>query len=86
MDSTALGEKEYMITIRGNNVATGTVEPDRVMVISEQWDSVGHPVPKDVITGVDPTYQAQAYWVKASDAEGLEGITGVSATDVIVTH
>ena len=86
MDSTALGEKEYMISIRGNNVATGFVEPDRVMVIAEQWDSTGHPVPKDVITGLDPTYQAQAYWVESKDAEGLDGITGVTATDVIVTH
>lgn len=86
MDSTALGEKEYMISIRGNNVATGFVEPDRVMVIAEQWDSTGNPVPKDVITGLDPTYQAQAYWVNTQDAEGMEGITGVTATDVIVTH
>ncbi len=86
MDSTALGEKEYMISIRGNNVATGFVEPDRVMVIAEQWDSTGHPIPQDVITGLDPTYQAQAYWVKPRDAEGLDGITGVTATDVIVTH
>lgn len=86
MDSTALGEKEYMISIRGNNVATGFVEPDRVMVIAEQWDSTGHPVPQDVVTGVDPTYQAQAYWVKPRDAEGLDGITGVTATDVVVTH
>lgn len=86
MDSTALGEKEYMISIRGNNVATGYVEPDRVMVIAEQWDSTGHPVPQDVLTGLDPTYQAQAYWVKPKDAEGIDGITGVTATDVIVTH
>ena len=86
MDSTALGEKEYMISIRGNNVATGFVEPDRVMIIAEQWDSMGHPVPKDAITGLDPTYQAQAYWVKPEDAEGLDGITGVTSTDVIVTH
>lgn len=86
MDSTALGEKEYMISIRGNNVATGFVEPDRVMVIAEQWDSTGNPVPQDVVTGLDPTYQAQAYWVKPQDAEGMDGITGVTATDVIVTH
>ena len=86
MDSTALGEKEYMISIRGNNVATGYVEPDRVMVIAEQWDSTGHPVPQDVLTGLDPTYQAQAYWVKPKDAEGIDGVTGVTATDVIVTH
>lgn len=86
MDSTALGEKEYMISIRGNNVATGSVEPDRVMVISEQWDSTGNPVPQDVITGLDPTYQAQAYWVKPQEAEGMDGITGVTSTDVIVTH
>jgi len=86
MDSTALGEKEYMISIRGNNVATGYVEPDRVMIIAEQWDSTGHPVPQDVITGLDPTYQAQAYWVKPKDAEGIDGVTGVTATDVIVTH
>lgn len=86
MDSTALGEKEYMISIRGNNVATGAVEPDRVMVIAEQWASTGAPVPEDVIKGIDPTYQAEAYWVKVEQAEALDGVTGVTATDVIVTH
>jgi flagellar biosynthesis protein FlhA len=56
------------------------------MVIAEQWDSTGHPVPADVITGLDPTYQAQAYWVHPRDAEGIDGVTGVTATDVVVTH
>lgn len=86
MDSTALGEKEYMISIRGNSVATGIVEPDRWMVIAEQWDSTGYQVPADAVHSIDPTYQAPAYWLKPSDCENVEGITGVTATDVIVTH
>ncbi len=58
MDSTALSDNEYLISIRNNPVSTGIVYPDRVMVISDQWESFGKAVPADVVTGVEPYISA----------------------------
>lgn len=86
MDSTAIDPNEYLITIRGNNVALGSVYPGRVMVIADQWEGLGKPVPDDVISGIDPTYQSDAYWVNPQIVNPEEGITAIDPTDVIVAH
>lgn len=86
MDSSALEPEEYMISIRGNTVATGFVYPGKFMVIADQWDSLRKAVPENAIVGLDPTYQTQAYWIDTEDARQNKAITAVDATDVIVTH
>ncbi len=86
MDSSALESEEYLISIRGNTVATGFVYPGRYMVIADQWDSVRKTVPEDAIVGVDPTYQTQAYWISEEDAKKTKEVTAVDATDVVITH
>ena len=86
MDSSALDANEYMISIRGNTVATGYVYPGKFMVIADQWDSMKKEVPEDAIIGIDPTYQTQAYWISGDDAKAARLVTAVDATDVIVTH
>ena len=86
MDSSALGEYEYLIKVRGNIVATGEVYPGRMMVIAEQWDAAGLPPPENVITSTDPTYQTQAYWLMPQDIPQDAGLTMVDPTDAVVTH
>ena len=86
MDSSALDANEYMISIRGNTVATGYVYPGKFMVIADQWDSIRKDVPPDAIIGIDPTYQTQAYWISAEAAKSTRAVQAVDATDVIVTH
>lgn len=86
MDSSALDANEYMISIRGNTVATGYVYPGKFMVIADQWDSLRKDVPPDAIIGIDPTYQTQAYWISAEAAKSTRAVQAVDATDVIVTH
>lgn len=86
MDSSALEAEEYLISIRGNTVATGFVYPGRYMVIADQWDAFRKTVPDDAIVGVDPTYQTQAYWISEEDAKQTKAVTAVDATDVIITH
>ncbi len=86
MDSSALESEEYLISVRGNTVATGFVYPKRYMVIADQWDAIRKTVPEDAIVGVDPTYQTQAYWINAEDAKQSQGVMAVDATDVIITH
>ena len=86
MNSSALDANEYMISIRGNTVATGYVYPGKYMVIADQWDAVKKSVPDDAIIAVDPTYQTQAYWVSSDDAQSASNVTAVDSTDVLVTH
>ncbi|MDD3594055.1 MAG: flagellar biosynthesis protein FlhA [Candidatus Gastranaerophilales bacterium] len=86
MDSTAVGEYEYLIAIRGNTVATGEVYPGRFMVIADQWDETGLQLPQNVVTSTDPTYQTQAYWLLPQDIPQDVQLTYVDPTDAIVTH
>ena len=86
MDSSALDANEYLISIRGNTVATGFVYPGKLMIIADQWDSTGKPTPSDAIVNIDPTYQAQAYWVDPGDIDPDDRLTAVDSVDVIVTH
>ena len=86
MDSSALDANEYMISIRGNTVATGYVYPGKYMVIADQWDAVKKEVPQDAIIGIDPTYQTQAYWLTLEATKTARSVTAVDPTDVIVTH
>lgn len=84
MDSSALDPNEYLISIRGNTVATGMVYPKRFMVIADQWTSMGAEIPSDAIEGLDPTYQTQAFWIRQDQI--IKGVTAVDSVDVIVTH
>ncbi len=86
MDSSALGDYEYSIHIRGNIVATGEVYPGRFMVLADQWDAAGLPPPQNVITSTDPTYQTQAYWLMPQEIPQDQGLTMVDPTDAVVTH
>lgn len=86
MDSSALDANEYLISIRGNTVATGFVYPGKYMVIADQWDSTGKAVPADAIKNVDPTYQAEAYWLDQQQIDPEDHLTAVDSVDVIVTH
>ena len=86
MDSSAIGANEYMISVRGNTVAVGTVYPKKSMVIADQWDALGKEVPKDAIIGVDPTYQTQAYWMDTNFLKEQKDVTAVDSVDVIITH
>ncbi|NLF83587.1 MAG: FHIPEP family type III secretion protein [Candidatus Gastranaerophilales bacterium] len=86
MDSTALTDYEYLISIRGNNVANGFVYPGKFMVMAEQWDSTGRPVPSDAITGTDPTYQQPVYWLTPEAIGEDSGITAVHPENAIISH
>ena len=86
MDSSALDANEYLISIRGNKVANGFVYPGKRMILADQWDATGKPTPPDTIVKLDPTYQANAYWVDPSQIDENDHLTAVDSVDVIVTH
>ncbi len=86
MDSSAIGDNEYLISIRGNPVATGSVYPGKLMVIADQYQALGKKVPDNAIASVEPTYQSQAYWINPQHIDKNDNIQAVDAVDVIVTH
>lgn len=86
MDSTALDPHEYLISIRGNSVASGLVYPGRLMVIVDEWNGAGLRPPENVIQGIDPAYQTQVYWVNMAQIPPDGKVTAVDPTDVVVTH
>ncbi len=86
MDSSAIGDNEYLISIRGNPVATGSVYPGKLMVIADQWEALGKELPENAIVSTEPTYQSQAYWLNPQHIGKDSNIQAVDAVDVIVTH
>lgn len=86
MDSSAIGDNEYLISIRGNPVATGTVYPGKLMVIADQYQALGKPLPDNAIASIEPTFQAQAYWLNPQHIGKNDRIQAIDAVDVIVTH
>ena len=67
-DNLSLKENEYQILLKEIPIENGVVYPDRLMVIADQWNSMGLSVPADVITGFDPTYKQPVYWLKPDQA------------------
>lgn len=86
MDSTALKPEEYMLSIRENNVAIGTVYPDRVAIPAEQWAATGQPPPQDVVLGKDPVFSSDVYWLRPEQVQGIQGIQPGDPTDMVVNH
>ena len=86
MDSSAIGDNEYLISIRGNSVATGTVYPGKLMVIADQYEALGKKLPDNAIVSIEPTFQSQAYWLNPQHIGKNDKIHAVDAVDVIVTH
>ncbi|MBQ2983873.1 MAG: FHIPEP family type III secretion protein [Candidatus Gastranaerophilales bacterium] len=86
MDSSAIGDNEYLISIRGNPVATGSVYPGKLMVIADQYEALGKKLPENAIVSVEPTFQSQAYWLNPQHIGKNDKIQAVDAVDVIVTH
>jgi flagellar biosynthesis protein FlhA len=86
MDSNALEPQEYLISIRGNPVASGRVYPGKFMILASMFGAYGVEVPDDGIKDVDPTYNTEAVWLppEAIPAE-LQG-AAVEATDAVIAH
>lgn len=86
MDSTALGPNQYLISIRENPVAIGSVYPDRVAILADQWRSKAKNVPPDVIVEKDPIHLSEIYWLRPEQIGDAEGLTLGDPTDSVVNH
>jgi flagellar biosynthesis protein FlhA len=86
MDSMSIGNNDYLISIRNNPVAQGTVYPDMVMILANLFEAAGVPIPQSAVQALDPTYGADAYWVPPQDVPPDLQSNAVDATDTIIAH
>ena len=83
-DDLSLRDGEYIITIQGVEAGRGVLRPNLVLALLPE-DPRNVPVGEDV---QEPVYQVPARWLDPKDREAvaIEGITTVSATEVLATH
>jgi flagellar biosynthesis protein FlhA len=86
MDSMNLGPYEYLISIRGNPVASGNVYPDKYMILATVLESAGLAPPPDAVHDKDPTYGADAYWLDPPQIPAQVQNNAVDPTDAIIAH
>jgi flagellar biosynthesis protein FlhA len=86
MDSMSLGPYEYLLSIRGNPVATGRVYPDKYMVLGNMFAAINMEPPESAIQDKDPTFNTDAYWLEQQDIPPDLQAHAVEATDAVIAH
>jgi flagellar biosynthesis protein FlhA len=87
MDSMQLGPNEYMVSIRGNPVATGNVYPGRYMVPATQFQAHGLKPPATAIQDNENIYGLEeAYWLLPQDIPEALQKNALDATDALIEH
>ena len=83
-DNVQLGTKQYVIKIKGLEVAQGEVVPDHYLALKP--DDVEEPI--DGIETVEPAFGLPALWISAANREKaeLKGYTTIDVPSVISTH
>ena len=83
-DNVQLGTKQYVIKIKGLEVAKGDVMPDHYLALKP--DDVDTPI--DGIDTVEPAFGLPALWISAANREKaeLKGYTTIDVPSVISTH
>ncbi len=83
-DNVQLGTKQYVIKIKGLEVAKGEVMPDHYLALKP--DDVEDPI--DGIETVEPAFGLPALWISAANREKaeLKGYTTIDVPSVISTH
>jgi len=83
-DNVQLGTKQYVIKIKGQEVARGEVMPDHYLALKPE--DVDEPI--DGIETVEPAFGLPALWITAAAREKaeLKGYTTIDVPSVISTH
>lgn len=82
-DNLYLEPNNYSIKIRGNEVGSGEIYPNKFMIISN-----GEPFPFQGQLTKEPAFNLDAMWIeeKDKDAADLQGFTIIEPLTVIATH
>lgn len=87
MDSMQIGPHEYLISIRGNPVASANVYPDYYMIPASQVQAANVQLPSNTITDMEPIYGLEeAYWLAPNDIPESLKNNAVDATDALIDH
>ncbi|MBL8088395.1 MAG: flagellar biosynthesis protein FlhA [Chthonomonas sp.] len=81
-DSVALSANEYVIKVRGEEIARATIDPDRLLAIGSGGVAlIGQPCQ-------EPVFGLDALWIDAGlrDQAEIEGYTVVEPTAMMATH
>ncbi len=83
-DNLAMSAQDYAIFIRETKLGGGTLQPDRLLAIHPESDSIAIPG----IPGREPVFDLPATWITRDMASqaAAQGITAVDAGTVIATH
>jgi len=83
-DNVQLGTREYVIKIKGIEVARGEVMPDHYLALKPE--DVDEPI--DGIETVEPAFGLPALWITEADREKaeLKGYSTIDVPSVISTH
>jgi len=83
-DNLYLDANNYSIKIKGNEVGTGNIYPDKYMIFSP----TGEEIPFNGIKAIEPAFQLEAMWIDEKDKEDadLQGFTVIEPLTVIATH
>ncbi len=83
-DNVQLGTREYVVKIKGIEVARGEVMPDHYLALKP--DDIDDPI--DGIETVEPTFGLPALWITESNREKaeLKGYSTIDVPSVISTH
>jgi flagellar biosynthesis protein FlhA len=86
MDSNEIEPYEYLLSIRGNPVATGKVYPGYYMVLQSYFENYNLQPPAQVVQDVDATTGTPAYWIQPNDIPQQLQSVAVDATDAVINH
>ncbi len=83
-DNVQLGTREYVIKIKGIDVAKGEVMPDHYLALKP--DDVDEPI--EGIDTIEPTFGLPAVWISEANREKaeLKGYSTIDVPSVISTH
>lgn len=84
-DNLQLQPNEYMIKLKGNQIASGEIRPGLYLALNPEGD-----IPEEIegISTFEPTFNLPALWIAEDQREKAEsyGCTVVDAITVMITH
>lgn len=87
MDSTTLQANEYLVSIRGNPVASANVYPGRYMLPASLLQSQNIRPPTGAINDMEPTHGLEeAYWLLPNEMPEQLQQSALDATDALIEH
>jgi flagellar biosynthesis protein FlhA len=87
MDSTTIQPNEYLISIRGNPVATGRVYPGRYMLPLSLLQANGLDPPHGAIKDIEPTHGMEdCCWMLQREVPEILQRNALEATDALIEH